>query len=302
LQVLASLRAQWAEDRAPLHVDWVVRDIFAPFVKSCAVVDRTYEFKRYGGTIEFLRLIKELRKTRYDYVFDFQGLLRTGLMTWRTLAKIKAGRCNAREGATAFYNVKVPLPPAGRRSHKLDILLQFLPVLDLEPSLQGRLRFREIEKLKLSFIEGKKGVKPVVIFPDSKRAEKNWLGYRQLTKLILQEDKTRRVIWAGLAHMPDKGAYPSERFLNLTGNTSLLSLPALINRADWVIANESGPLHLAAALGVKNLAVLGTTDPRVLGPYPLTAPENHVIQAPVGNLSLLQAKEVYSRFLQYSEA
>jgi ADP-heptose:LPS heptosyltransferase len=55
-------------------------------------------------------------------------------------------------------------------------------------------------------------------------------------------------------------------------------------------------MHLAAALGVRVLGIFGPTDPRLFGPYPLNAPTNVVVQAPVGALKLLSAKEVYARF------
>jgi ADP-heptose:LPS heptosyltransferase len=55
-------------------------------------------------------------------------------------------------------------------------------------------------------------------------------------------------------------------------------------------------MHLAAALGVRVLGIFGPTDPRLFGPYPLNAPSNVVVQAPVGDLKMLSAKEVYSRF------
>ena len=159
------------------------------------------------------------------------------------------------------------------------------------------MRFREVGNLNLKFVDGRGGARPIVMFPDSRRAEKRWPGFHQLTELILREDRTRRVVWAGSNFLPDKGAFfPADRFLNLTGNTSLLSLPALVRRAEWVISNDSGPMHLAAALGVRTLGIFGPTDPRRFGPYPLTAPTNHVMQAPVGDLRLLPAKEVFARF------
>jgi ADP-heptose:LPS heptosyltransferase len=57
-------------------------------------------------------------------------------------------------------------------------------------------------------------------------------------------------------------------------------------------------MHLAAALGVRVIGIFGPTDAHLFGPYPPTAPGNVVIQAPVGDLKLLSAKEVYSRFLR----
>ena len=292
LQVATSLKAQ----REGLRISWVVREIFAPLVRVCAAVDQVYVFERKGGTKGFLKLMREIRQTKFDYVFDMQGLLRTGLMASRTRAKRKVGRSDAREGAGLFYNQKVPLPPDGRRSHALDILLQFCPVLGAKPELRGTLRFREAENLTLRFTEGRAGARPFLLFPDSRRPEKRWDGFKQLTEMIVREDRGHKVIWAGNHYLPDRGAYPAAQFLNLTGNTSLVSLPALIKRADWVITNDSGPMHLAAALHARVLGIFGPTDSRLFGPYPLTAPTNHVIQAPVGDLKLLTAKDVYARF------
>jgi heptosyltransferase-1 len=294
LQVATSLKAQHEK----LRISWIVRDIFAPIVRACAAVDQVYVFERNAGTKGFLRLMREVRQTKFDYVFDMQGLLRTGLMTSRALAKKKVGRSDAREWSGVFYDQKVPLPPDGRRSHALDILLQFCPVLGAKPELRGKLKFLEVDKLTLSFAEGRGGTKPILMFPDSRGAEKKWGGFKQLTEMLVRSSRTRKVIWAGNNYLPNKSALPPAQFLNLTGNTSLVSLPALIERSEWVISNDSGPMHLAAALGVKTLAIFGPTDPRLFGPYPLTAPTNFIVQAPAGELKLLPAKEVYARFLR----
>jgi heptosyltransferase I len=292
LQVATSLKAQVDG----LRISWVVREIFAPIVRACEAIDQVYVFERKGGAKSFLKLMKELRKTQFDYVFDMQGLLRSGLMTSRTRAKKKVGRSDAREFSGMFYNVKVPLPTDGKRSHALEILLQFCPVLGAKPELRGTLKFREVDSLNLRFADARGGGKPVVMFVDSRRAEKCWNGFKQLTELILREEKNRKVVWAGSSYVHDRGAFPASQFFNLTGNTSLVSLPALVKRAEWVIANDSGPMHLAAALGVRVLGIFGPTDPRLFGPYPLNAPTNVVVQAPVGDLKLLSAKEVYTRF------
>jgi ADP-heptose:LPS heptosyltransferase len=292
LQVATSLKAQCAG----LRISWIVRDIFAPLVRASEAVDQVYVFKRNGGVKDFLRMMKEVRLTKFDYVFDFQGLLRTGLMTSRARAAKKVGRSDAREGARFFYDVKVPLPEGGRRSHAIEILLQFCPVLKARPELLGVVRFREVEALSLRHIEGRNGAAPIVIFPDSRRMEKKWGGFKQLTEMLLRDGRGRKVIWVGNNYVNDRSVFNDGQFLNLTGNTSLVSLPALIQRADWVISNDSGPMHLAAALNVRVLGIFGPTDPRLFGPYPLTRPTHHVVQAPLGDLRLLSAKEVYARF------
>ena len=60
---------------------------------SLATVSRLRSGERTPG----IELMKEIRQTEFDYVFDMQGLLRTGLMTSRTRAKHKVGRTDARE-------------------------------------------------------------------------------------------------------------------------------------------------------------------------------------------------------------
>jgi ADP-heptose:LPS heptosyltransferase len=292
LQVATSLKAQVKD----LKISWVVREIFAPIVRACEAVDDVYIFERAGGAKGFLRLVKELRKQTFDFVFDMQGLLRTGLLTARVVAERKIGRTDAREWSGVFYTEKVPLPKDGPRSHALEILLQFCPVLGAKAELHGTLKFREVDGLNLRFADARGGGRPIVMFVDSRRAEKCWNGFKQLTELILREDKNRKVVWAGSSYVHDRGAFPPAQFFNLTGNTSLVSLPALVRRADWVIANDSGPMHLAAAMGVRVLGIFGPTDPRLFGPFPLNAPGNVVVQAPVSDLKLLSAKEVYSRF------
>jgi len=291
LQVATTLKAQCKD----LRISWIVREMFAPLVRICDAVDQVYIFERTGGAKSFLKLMREVRKTKFDYVFDFQGLLRTGLMTKRALAKKKIGRTDAREMAGIFYDEKVPLPPDGRRSHALDILLQFCPVLGVKAELSGTVKFREAESLNLKFADGRGGAKPILMFPDSRRVEKRWGGFKQLTEMILKEDRSRKVVWAGSNYLPDRNSFSPNQFLNLTGNTSLVSLPALIRRADWVITNDSGPMHLAAAQGVRTFGIFGPTDPRLFGPYPLNGPTNFVIQAPVGDLKLLPVKDVYAR-------
>ncbi|MBL9215967.1 MAG: glycosyltransferase family 9 protein [Opitutaceae bacterium] len=291
LQVAASIKAQRPEWR----ISWIVRDIFSPLVRSCTAVDQVYVFRRNAGARGFVHLMREVRKVEFDLLMDLQGLLRTGLMTKWARARRKAGRRDAREGAGMFYSEKVPLPPDGAPSHVLDILLQFCTAVGAEPRLAGPLRFRELERLNLSFMEPRRGLRPILLFPDSGQSIKKWPGFAQLTSLFIRE-AGRKVVWAGINYLPCRESFPDGTFLNLTGNTSLTSLPALLGKSDWVISNDSGPMHLAAAMGLRTLGLFGPTDPRQYGPYPLKSPTNYTIQAPVGDLRLLSAKEVFYLF------
>jgi len=297
LRMVAALRAQQPDWR----VSWIVQDIFAPLVRSSTVVDQIHVFRRFGGVGSFLSLMREVRQQEFDVVLDLQGLLRSGLMIKWTRARRKIGRTDAREGATVFYGEKAPLPPGGRLSHPVDIMLQFCPLLQAAPELAGPLQFREMDQLNLSFMQARRGLPPILLFPDSRRERTKWNGFAALTTLLVRE-MDRKVVWAGSKYLPCRETLPDGAFVNLTGNTSLASLTALINRADWVISNDSGAMHLATALGVKTIGIFGPTEPQRFGPYPLNGPTNHVIQAPLGDLRLLAAKDVLVRFRRLEAA
>lgn len=291
LQVAAAIKAQKPEWR----ISWIVRDIFSPLVRSCSAIDQVFVFQRFEGARGFLRTMREVRKREFDLVCDMQGLLRTGLMTRWARGKHKVGRPDAREGAGFFYHEKIKLPPEGNQAHVLEQLLQFCPMAGAEPRLTGPLRFRELERLNLGFMDPRKGQRPILIFPDSGQDNKKWNGFSQLTALLIRE-AGRKVVWAGSHYLPCRESFPDGAFINLTGNTSLTSLPALLSKADWVISNDSGPMHLSAAMGFNTIGLFGPTDPRLYGPYPLKSPTNYAIQAPVGELALLSAKEVFYLF------
>lgn len=291
LQVATSIKVQRPEWR----ISWIVRDIFAPLVRSCAAIDQIYVFRRHEGVGGFFRTMSEVRKQQFDLVLDMQGLLRTGLMTKWARGKKKIGRADAREGAGMFYDQKLSLSAGGVQVHVLEQLLQFCTVVDAQPVLAEPLRFRELERLHLGFMDPRKGVRPILMFPDSGQPDKKWDGYAQLTALLIRE-AGRKVVWAGNNYLPCRETFPEGAFVNLTGNTSLTSLPALLAKADWVISNDSGPMHLSAAMGLRTVGIFGPTDPRVFGPYPLKSPLNYTVQAPVGDMKLLSAKEVFAAF------
>ena len=74
------------------------------------------------------------------------------------------------------------------------------------------------------------------------------------------------------------------------GKTTLADVAALISRARFCVTNDSGPMHIAAAMGVPVFGIFGPTPPERYGPFPLSSPKNRVIRAPGGDLSKLSAR------------
>jgi heptosyltransferase I len=284
------------------HITWVVREIFAPLIQSCKTVDQTLIFERKHGLRGVFSMLRTLSKMRFDLVIDLQGLLRSGLMTWIAHAPRKLGRADAREGATLFYNeMTPPVDPAPR--HALDVLLDFAPLLNAQPLKLTPIRFKPSAlPLEVTHFLTQHAVtdesKPVLMFPDSRRAEKKWPFFKELTQLWLRQNRSAKIIWSG-SEPTDFAPSPelNGRFLNLCAKTPLDTLPHLIEKAGLVIANDSGPMHLAAAMGRPTLAIFGPTNPALYGPYPASCASNQVIRAPDGILANLTPDEVLRRAL-----
>lgn len=288
LRVLSSIK----EELPDSQVSWVVRDIFAQTVRTSGLVDHVFEFQRGSGLFAYLGLIRQLRRQRFDYVFDMQGLLRSGVLTGMSRASQKWGRRDGREGSTFFYK-KVNCPQDPRTVHAIDVLLAFKEALDLKPILSGQLSF---SGAKLSDENGtlveeitRNGALPLVtVFPESRRVEKEWPHFDELTRRLTASTEAS-VIWVGSRGV---SASDCKDYANLVGKTSLTELPKLIELSSVVVSNDSAPLHLASALKRPLVGLFGPTDPLRFGPYPSDSLNSHVLKAPLGNLSILPVDEV----------
>ncbi len=287
LLIAEAIQAQLPE----VSIDWVVRREFAELVEAASVIDHTYIFERSAGIGGFVRLIREVRMQRYDAILDLQGLARTGILTWVAHAKRKVGRSDARECAWVGYNETTPTLPAGLPPHAVKVLSAFLPVLGLKEQLPSSLSFDAPDE-PVALPEPSAGGKRVVVFPESRRAEKNWMGYEALTRWLLDQSEVGQVVWCG--HVPFEASEPIEdqRLVNLTGQTGIAQLPELLNAADCVVSNDSGPMHLAAALGRPLVTLFGPTAPERFGPYPPVESRQRVIRRADGDMSSITLEEV----------
>jgi lipopolysaccharide heptosyltransferase I len=269
------------------HITWVARDSFAPVLQSVEAVDRVISFNRRGGFFEFLRLLKEIRKEKYDAVLEMQGLLRSGIMAWAARAPVKIGRRDGREGAQMFVNKLVALPKDSR--HAADILMEFLPALGME-------KIYAPIKLKSPIAHPQLPANSILVFPSARgkdsRAPKEWPYFKELTeKLIAELSKSNtniRIAWCS-----DIKLKVPDGILDFTGGKiSLRELLPFIAQAKLVISNDSGPMHMAAAAQVPLIALFGPTDPKLVGPYPPGSPQNRVIKSATGRIGDIKVEEV----------
>ncbi len=275
-----------ARRRPGLRITWVVRDRFAGLVEAAPFVHEILRFRRREGWRAQWRLLAELRRRRFDAVWDLQGLLRSGLMTAAARAPEKWGRRDAREGARWFYNRWAERPAGPGPGHAVDILLGFAAAAGVPALLQFPLELRPAPAYPWQGFFAGDPRRTVVMITDSRRAAKQWPGFDELTRLVLERRPDTRVAWSAAARAAPRGALPADRFLNLTG-CPLEEMLALVRQPSVFVGNDNGPMHLAAATGHRVLAIFGPTSPERFGPYPPASPRHAVVTAPAGRLDQL---------------
>jgi lipopolysaccharide heptosyltransferase I len=224
---------------------------------------------------EIASSLRTMREHRFDWAIDLQGLARSGIFAWLANAGLIIGLDNpregAREGARAFYDLTPRRAP--ENTHAVDRYLAVLPLLGVpvHHDFEWLPRRPEIaaqaeQKWNLG------GSRWIALLPggrwDNKRwPEPYWVAavklMRQLpdVKFVVFGSREERAIGEAIA------AVDPERCLNLAGATSLWEMIECLRLSQLVITNDTGPMHVAAALRRPVIALFGPTNPSSTGPY-----------------------------------
>ncbi len=257
--------------RAEIH--WIIAKGFEGLLEGHPMINKLWiinkdDWKRIRGaraTIKELRsLFKSLKAEKYDLVIDLQGLLRSGILTKATGAPVRVGFKEAREGSRIFYTHTVK---AGKDVHAVDRYLETAKFLGCDISdikFPFPLSFNSQRlTLKLQFPE-----KYALIVPGARWETKRWFPERfgQLASMMQVES----IIVGGEsdADIADIVVRNSDgNAISAAGKTTLKELIEIIKNARFVVTNDSGPMHIAAALNVPVFAIFGPTNPLRTGPY-----------------------------------
>ncbi|MCA9064648.1 MAG: glycosyltransferase family 9 protein [Planctomycetaceae bacterium] len=284
--------AQSIRDQCPdAVISWVVKKRFEDVVRRCPTVNgEIFVFDHERGARGLWETCRQLRSHQFDYVLDLQGLLRSGLMTWAARSPARIGPPYAREGSRWFHHRTVSWPATGRLSHVIEMMLQFLPQMNLKPELRSPIVIQGDDPAE---VDGRlRGIRPVLLLPNSRNADREWPRFPELTAQLIRTCPDLHVVWDSHKVWESPKVSDPQRFINLTSKTSLMQLVELIRSARLVIANDSGPLHMAAALGTPTLGIYGPTFPEHTGPYPLDSIRNSAIVAPNRKLHQLSSDAV----------
>ncbi len=270
LPVLYLLRKRWPA----AQISWLITPACASLLQGHPMIDELILFdrKRYGkfwhspaALMAMMRFFIGLRRRRFDLVIDLQGLLRSGLLCWLTRANRRIGLASAREGATAFYTHQVRCDWGNE--HAVTRYLRIAAALGCNSAdIHFPLPIDESDARHIDSLIPP-GTRYAVMLPGANWLTKRWPA-EYFARLVqpLREQLGIECVVAGAAADSALAQQINARY-DLTGKTTLRQMVPLIKNAAVVIANDTGPMHIAAALGVPLATPYGPTSPTRTGPF-----------------------------------
>jgi len=297
-------------------IDFLTERPFADLVRGHPDVSDVLVFDR--ATMSGLDLIRSVRGRRYEMVIDLFGNPRTALVTFLSGARVRVGyRFRGRQYA---YNTRIE--PRGGAVHNVQFNLDAIealgiPVVDRSPFVPFTDSDREYVEEFLHGLPRPSG--PLVgVNTAGGWYTKRW-GVQQFAqlcdRLIAEHGCSILLTWGPgeRTHVESiRGAMREAP--NIPPPTSFPQLAALLSRCDFIISNDTGPMHIAAAVGTPVLGIYGPTNPALQGPYgeghltirneSLTCLGCNLTSCPIGHPCMreLAVPEVLAAFLNLREA
>jgi len=244
-----------------------------PHLTDTLAFDRGAFRKGIGASMQYsLRFANALRKRRFDLVLDLQGLLRTGLMCASTGTPVRIGFANAREGSKHFYTRKIDVPDANR-IHAVDRYWRMVEALGGEPGPKEFILPVDAGERALMERMLEPFPKPwVAVAVGAKWLTKRWPPghFAALLNLGFREFGGTAVFLGSSEDVPisqDAARLLKGPSVDLTGKTSIPRLIAALATCDAMLANDTGPLHVAVALGKPVVVPYTCTKIALHGPY-----------------------------------
>lgn len=283
LPVLAALRRA----RPEAEIGWVVESAFAALLERHRDIDRVLQVRTRawrrepasGTTLAGVRrAATELSGFGADVTLELMGNHKGGVLAWLSRAPVRIGarRSDRREPSSRIW-INRPVVVQGR--HAVDRNLSLLAGLGIEPGPADFAADRLVSStpVELQRASGIDDTGFALIHPGAGWGNKRWPPERwgRLAAALRSRGVRVRVGYGpGEAGLAGAVALASGGTAEPVDLDSLPLLIATLRRAAVVLAGDTGPLHLAHALGVPVVAVLGPTDPERHGPY--GAPEQAV--------------------------
>jgi ADP-heptose:LPS heptosyltransferase len=277
-----------------VRVGWVVHGLARPLVEGHPAVDRVHPWPRgeaFGG------VVRALRAERYGLAVDLQRITKSALLARLSGAPRVLGydRGRAKEGSWLWTRERIPA--GDPRAHMVEQYMEFARYLGAGGARPRRvLPFDAAAEAAADALVGELGSAPVVVSIGATKPPNRWEPARfgRLAAAVADE-LDAPVVLSGAPNERDVGGLAlaatggSARVYDRVGATDLRELAALLARARLFVGCDTGPMHIAAAVGTPVVALFGPADARRTGPYG----EGHqVVQAPNGSMDEIRVEDV----------
>jgi lipopolysaccharide heptosyltransferase II len=260
------------------RIHWWIDSRLAPLLEGDPDLAGVIRFERNGWSqfriwLNLLRSIQWVRRESFDLVIDLQCLARSAIFGWLANGKLTIGLDESREGARAFYDLIVPR--ASYHTHAVDWYLAVLPLIKVpvhwnfecmpkRPDVAARIQEKWPET---------KSRRWIILQPGARWRNKRWPveHFADLVRRLAARNADLNFAILGGAEDEPLGRsiaqVAPDRCLDLTGKLSLPEMVEWIRLSELMVTNDTGPMHVAAALGKRVVAVFGPTEPTRTGPY-----------------------------------
>ena len=254
------------------HISLLIKPALAPLFENSFDVDEIIIYEpQFRGLAGKLRLINILRKKRFSRAILLQNAFDAALLAFLARIPERIGYDRDRRGFLLTDPIRYT--NQDRNIHHIHYYLNLLTAagidaayshpwirMTLQERLDSRARLSEMKRPIL-------GINPGATFGSSKR----WLPERfaEVAAWFIRETKGSAVIFGGEDEVPIAEEIYKQIPMNkllLAGKTSLRELMALVSECDVLVTNDSGPMHIAYAVGTPLAAIFGSTSPDLTGP------------------------------------
>ena len=221
---------------------------------------------------DYLNLRKRFKHEQFDVLLAMQAALRANLIYPFINAPIKIGfdAKRARDKQSWFTNAAIPFA----KEHLMDSFLSFAKTLGItENVIEWRLPLGDVERDWARQQLASNTGPVVVVNPATSKTERNWQAECYVQVITQLQEKGIHVILTGGAHPVEVELIKAiEEGLinpvkNLAGQTSPKQLAALLEVADCVLAPDTGPVHMAVAVGTAVVGLYAVSPSWLSGPY-----------------------------------
>jgi lipopolysaccharide heptosyltransferase II len=259
-------------------VYWWIDSKLAPLLEGDPDLTGVVPFERNGWSqtrrwLELWRSVQWTRHETFDLVIDLQCLARSAVFGWLANGKLTIGLDESREGARAFYDLIVPR--ASYHTHAADWYLAVLPLINVpvHRNFEWLPRRPDVAAKILEEWPEIKTRQWIILQPGARWLNKRWPVeyFAELVRSLAARYTAMSFAVLGGAEDAALGraiaqAEPA-RCLDLTGKLSLPEMVEWIRLSDLMVTNDTGPMHVASALGKRVVALFGPTEPARTGPY-----------------------------------